>query len=66
MPRARADDLERAYAIPNNNSMGTTVAVLTMGAYANAESDLAAYRAEYGLPPCTTASGCFTKINADC
>src|SRR5262249_10923582 len=29
----------------------------------NAESDLAAYRSQFGLPPCTTANGCFRKIN---
>jgi subtilase family serine protease len=27
------------------------------------ESDLAAYRAQYGLPSCTTANGCFRKVN---
>ena len=29
----------------------------------NAESDLATYRSTYGLPPCTTANGCFRKVN---
>ncbi len=29
----------------------------------NAESDLAVYRAKYGLPECTTADGCFKKVN---
>ena len=29
----------------------------------NAESDLAVYRTQYGLPPCTTANGCFRKVN---
>ena len=28
-----------------------------------AESDLASYRSTYGLPPCTTANGCFRKVN---
>jgi subtilase family serine protease len=28
-----------------------------------AESDLAVYRSTYGLPPCTTANGCFRKVN---
>src|SRR5262249_11759682 len=26
-------------------------------------SDLAIYRAQFGLPPCTTANGCFKKVN---
>jgi len=29
----------------------------------NAENDLAVYRAQFGLPPCTTANGCFRKVN---
>ncbi|MGE5336035.1 MAG: hypothetical protein ACM3JL_01265, partial [Nitrososphaerota archaeon] len=29
----------------------------------NAESDLAKYRAEYNLPECTKANGCFQKLN---
>ena len=29
----------------------------------NAESDLAVYRSTYGLPACTTANGCFRKVN---
>ena len=32
----------------------------------NAEADLAAYRAQYGLSPCTTANGCFRKVNQAC
>ena len=27
------------------------------------EADLAVYRATWGLPPCTTANGCFRKVN---
>ena len=40
-----------------------TVAVVDAYDDPNAESDLAAYRANYALPPCTTANGCFTKVN---
>ncbi len=29
----------------------------------NAESDLGTYRSRYGLSPCTTANGCFKKVN---
>ncbi len=31
--------------------------------YPHAEADLNHYRAQYGLPACTSASGCFTKLN---
>jgi subtilase family serine protease len=30
-----------------------------------AESDLAAYRAAYGLPECTSSNGCFQKVNQE-
>ncbi len=29
----------------------------------NAESDLGVYRSTYGLPACTTANGCFSKVD---
>ena len=29
----------------------------------NVEADLAVYRSTFGLPPCTTANGCFRKVN---
>jgi subtilase family serine protease len=29
------------------------------------EQDLNTYRAYYGIPPCTTANGCFRKVNQD-
>ncbi|MEI9929041.1 MAG: S8 family serine peptidase [Rhizomicrobium sp.] len=31
--------------------------------YTNAESDLGVYRAQWGLPACTTQNGCFKKLN---
>ena len=31
----------------------------------NAESDLNTYRSQFGLPPCTTANGCFIKVAQD-
>ena len=31
----------------------------------NAESDLATYRSQYGLPACTTANGCFKKVEPE-
>ncbi len=42
---------------------GQTVAIVDSNDYPNLESDLATYRSQYGLPPCTTASGCFRKVN---
>jgi hypothetical protein len=40
-----------------------TVAVVDAYDDPSAESDLAAYRAFFGLPACTSATGCFTKVD---
>ncbi|CCI52144.1 S53 family peptidase [Nostocoides jenkinsii] len=55
-------DLAKAYNIPKAGSTGT-VAVIIAFDVPNAEKDLAVYRKVNGLPPCTTANGCFTKVN---
>jgi Subtilase family len=57
-------DIQSAYALPDAGA-GQTVALVDAYDDPNAESDLAAYRAQYGLPPCTTANGCFAKVNQD-
>lgn len=46
-----------------NNGGGKTVGIVDAYNDPNAESDLAVYRAQFGLPPCTTANGCFKKVN---
>src|SRR6201996_8640256 len=40
-----------------------TVAIVDVGDDPTAESDLAAYRSNFGLPACTTSNGCFRKVN---
>ena len=56
--------LAAAYRLPSTVAgSGRTVAIVDAFDDPNAEADLAHYRAEYGLPPCTTANGCFTKLN---
>jgi subtilase family serine protease len=55
-------DLRSAYNITGNGS-GTTIAIVDAYGYPNAEADLATYRSTYGLPACTTANGCFKKID---
>ena len=42
---------------------GDTVAIVDSGDDLGAQGDLATYRSTYGLPPCTTANGCFAKVN---
>lgn len=56
-------DLRSAYGVTATGNGKTIVAIIDAYGYANAEADLAVYRAQYGLPPCTTANGCFIKIN---
>jgi subtilase family serine protease len=58
-------DLQSAYNLVTAASASTTATVAIVDAfdYPNAASDLAVYRAKYGLPPCTVASGCFRKVN---
>lgn len=55
-------DLAGAYKLGAGGS-GQTVAIVDAQDDPNAESDLAVYRSTYGLPPCTTANGCFRKVN---
>jgi hypothetical protein len=57
-------DLASAYGLnPALQPTNDVIAVVDAFAYPNAEKDLAAYRAQYGLPPCAVASGCLTIVN---
>ena len=56
-------DLASAYKVTSGGSAAITIAIVDAYGYANAESDLSTYRNMYGLPACTTANGCFTKVD---
>jgi N-acetylneuraminic acid mutarotase len=59
-------DLQSAYGLPSASAgAGQTVAVVDAYDDPSAEADLAVYRAQYGLPACTTANGCFRKVAQD-
>jgi len=59
-------DLKSAYDLPSGPAgSGETVAVVDAFDDPNAEADLGVYRAQFGLPPCTTANGCFEKVNQE-
>ncbi|MFF3116034.1 S8 family serine peptidase [Kitasatospora sp. NPDC057904] len=62
-PGLGARDLQAAYNLPRNGGGERTVAIVVAFDDRTAESDLAVYREQYHLPPCTTANGCFRKIN---
>jgi subtilase family serine protease len=56
-------DLHAAYALPSSPSGTSTIAIVDAYDDPEAESDLNVYRAQFGLPACTSASGCFKKVN---
>ena len=58
--------LKSAYNIPAVTIVpgsGPTIAIVDAYGYNNAEADLATYRSQFGLGDCTTANGCFKKVN---
>jgi len=55
-------DLQAAYKLPASGGTAQTVAVVAAHDNPKAEADLAVYRAKFGLPPCSTANGCFRKV----
>jgi subtilase family serine protease len=57
-------DLQAAYRLPSATAgAGQTVAIVDAFDDPSAEADLAVYRDTFGLPPCTTANGCFRKVS---
>jgi subtilase family serine protease len=56
-------DLRAAYSLAATGGAGQTIAIVDAFDDPNAESDLAVYRSTFGLPACTTANGCFRKID---
>ncbi|MHB8659688.1 MAG: S53 family peptidase [Solirubrobacteraceae bacterium] len=55
--------IQSAYKLSGLNAGGRTVAIVDAYDDPNAASDLATFRSTYGLAPCTTANGCFRKVN---
>src|SRR5689334_1840431 len=55
--------LRDAYKITSNGSSATVIAIVDAFGYPGAETDLATYRSTFGLSPCTTANGCFRKVD---
>jgi hypothetical protein len=62
-PGLGPQDIQSAYSLPADGGAGQTIAIVDAYDNPNAEADLAVYRAQYGLPPCTTAGGCFKKVD---
>ncbi|HEX6447072.1 MAG TPA: carboxypeptidase regulatory-like domain-containing protein [Streptosporangiales bacterium] len=55
-------DIRDAYHLPDAGQ-GQTVAIVDALGDSSAEDDLAVFRAQFGLPPCTSADGCFRKVD---
>jgi hypothetical protein len=60
-------DLHAAYALPDESAPAAkqTVAVIDAFDDPTAEADLAVYDEQFGLPACTSANGCFAKVNGE-
>jgi hypothetical protein len=55
--------LKDAYKLTGTSGAGRTVAIVDAYGYGHLEADLATYRSYFGLPACTTASGCLTIVD---
>ncbi|MGA2452636.1 MAG: IPT/TIG domain-containing protein [Solirubrobacteraceae bacterium] len=58
-------DLHAAYALPDEtaSSKSQTIAVIDAFDDPTAEADLGVYDEQFGLPACTSANGCFRKLD---
>jgi subtilase family serine protease len=57
-------DLVSAYKLPSATAgTGQTIAIVDAMDDPTAEADLGTYRSQFGLAACTTANGCFRKVD---
>jgi IPT/TIG domain len=58
-------ELRAAYALPSETASAPTQTIAVIDAYDDpaAEADLGVYDEQFGLPACTSANGCFGKLN---
>lgn len=57
----RPQDIHTAYSLPDDARVPQTIALVDAYNDPQAEADLAAYDAEFGIPACTSANGCFEQ-----
>src|SRR5919201_1614409 len=57
--------IKSVYSFPTGSTAGAGKTIAIVDAYDDptAESDLSVFSSQYGLPSCTTANGCLTKVN---
>ncbi len=58
-------ELHTAYALPTDAAEAQTIALVDAYDDPNVEADLGEYDQKLGLPVCTHADGCFTKVNQE-
>jgi subtilase family serine protease len=56
-------DIASAYGLTAKPAQHPLVAIVDAFDDPKAEADLGVYRSKFGLPSCTTANGCFRKVN---
>jgi subtilase family serine protease len=56
-------EIAAAYDLPIQHGFTQTIAIVDAYDDPRAESDLAVFRKQFGLPACTTANHCFRKMN---
>jgi Subtilase family len=61
----RPQDLHSAYQLPSAAPSQQTIAIVDAYNDLSAEADLGIYDQTFGLPACTAANGCFTKVNQE-
>jgi len=61
----RPVDILTAYGFSSSPTAGAGMTIAIVDAYDDptAEADLGVFSAQFGLPACTTANGCFQKVN---
>jgi subtilase family serine protease len=59
--------IKSVYAFTTDSAAGSGQTIAIVDAYDDptAESDLNVFSSQFGLPSCTTANGCFQKVNQD-
>jgi subtilase family serine protease len=57
--------IKSVYTFPTSSTAGAGKTIAIVDAYDDptAEADLGVFSSQYGLPACTTANGCFQKVN---
>ncbi|MGD0453866.1 MAG: IPT/TIG domain-containing protein [Solirubrobacteraceae bacterium] len=60
-------DLHDAYSLPDETAASSTQTIAVIDAFDDptAEADLSVYDEQFGLPACTSANGCFRKVNEE-